>query len=157
MVMKLSLPVTWTDIVKGCCSNQTTITLTEVWWPINLCKIGHMSTFSLISQGAMHGSWWEKAGVFTVSRRFCPKWLTVNYTYIHTLMAVAAMQGADQHIRRSWGSVSCPRTLQHADQGNRPSDWTELKGAVGFNRPIIRCCNAVKWAACSEKPLQNRV
>ena len=35
---------------------------------------------------------------------------------IHTLMAVAAMQGA------AWGSISCPRTLWHADQGNQISD-----------------------------------
>ena len=40
-------------------------------------------------------------------------WLTV----IHTLMAVAAStSGAVQ------GSVSCSRTLQHADQGNRTSN-----------------------------------
>ena len=38
-----------------------------------------------------------------LSDAFCPKWLTVIHTYIHTLMAVAAMQGADQHIRSSFG------------------------------------------------------
>ena len=37
--------------------------------------------------------------VFTAfSRRFYPKRLRVINTCIHTLMAVAAMQGADQHI-----------------------------------------------------------
>ena len=34
---------------------------------------------------------------------FCPKSLTVIHTYIHTLMAVDAMQGADQHTRSSLG------------------------------------------------------
>ena len=37
------------------------------------------------------------------SRRFCPKLLTEIHTYIHTLIVVAAMQGADQHIRISLG------------------------------------------------------
>ena len=42
-------------------------------------------------------------------RRFCPKWLSVIHTDIHTLIAVAAMQGAVQHIRSSWGSVILPK------------------------------------------------
>ena len=41
--------------------------------------------------------------------------LSVIQTYIHTLMALDAMQGANQQFG---GSVSCPRILQHADQGN---------------------------------------
>lgn len=56
------------------------------------------------------------------SRRFCPKQLTVNHTY----MVVAAMQGA------VWVSVSCQRTFRHADQGNRPSDL--LKQNAGSSR-----------------------
>ena len=44
-------------------------------------------------------------------RRFCPKEFTVIHTYFHTLMAVAAMQGADQHktLGAVWGSVFCLR------------------------------------------------
>ena len=68
------------------------------WWPtvdpINFCEISHMSAFSLISQGTMHGSWWEKADVFTVSRRFCPKRLTVIHTYIHSYT-----DGGGRHAR----------------------------------------------------------
>ena len=39
----------------------------------------------------------------------CPRWLTVIHTYIHTLMVVAAMQGADQHIRSSLGFSILPK------------------------------------------------
>ena len=34
---------------------------------------------------------------------FVQKGLTVIHTYIHTLMAVAAMQGADQHVSEQFG------------------------------------------------------
>ena len=37
-------------------------------------------------------------------------------------MMQAAMRGANQNIGSSWHSLSCPRTLQHADQGNRTCD-----------------------------------
>ena len=53
-------------------------------------------------------------------RQFGPKWRTVIHTYIHTLIVVAAMQLLTSTSGAGWGSVSCPRTLQHADQGN----WT---------------------------------
>ena len=49
---------------------------------------------------------------------FCPKERTV----IHAFMVLAAMKGVDQHIKQFSGSVSCPRTHRHADQGNRTSD-----------------------------------
>ena len=39
----------------------------------------------------------------TCSEAFDQKGLTVIHTYIHTLMSVAAMQSADQHIRSSLG------------------------------------------------------
>ena len=39
----------------------------------------------------------------TCSEAFNQKGLTVIHTYIHTLMSVAAMQSADQHIRSSLG------------------------------------------------------
>ena len=49
---------------------------------------------------------------FTFNRRFCP----VIHTYIHTLTAMAAVQGADQHIRGRFG-------VQYlADQGDQTSD-----------------------------------
>ena len=37
------------------------------------------------------------------SRRCCPKRFTVINTCMHTLMAAAAMQSADQHIRNCYG------------------------------------------------------
>ena len=66
----------------------------------------------------------------TFIRYFCPKQLTVIQWYFHRLMAVAAMQGANQHIRSNLGFsilptsfiLDCPQTLWHADQGNRTSD-----------------------------------
>ena len=48
----------------------------------------------------------QRSGTFTFrtfSWCFCPKRLTVIHTYIHTLLAVAAMQDTDHHIRSSWG------------------------------------------------------
>ena len=66
------------------------------------CYLGHFSRV------------WSKAAVF--------------HSYNHTPMAVAAMQGADHGSRAVWGSISRPRTLWHADQGNRTSDL-----------PITRC------------------
>ena len=41
--------------------------------------------------------------VLSAKNAIIPKWLTVIHTYINTLMAVAAMQGTDQHIRSSFG------------------------------------------------------
>ena len=60
-----------------------------LWW-LGLCQ-----THSLFSCLHLH----FRAFI----RVFCPKRLTVTHTYIHTLMAVAAMQGADQHVRSSLG------------------------------------------------------
>ena len=56
---------------------------------------------------------------------FCLKRLTLINQYIHTLMVVAAMQRPSGAV---WDSVTCPRTLWHADQGN----WTS-------NLPLTRC------------------
>ena len=47
---------------------------------------------------------------------------TYNDSNIDTLMVVAVMQGANQHIRSFRGSESCPRTLQHTDQWNQTSN-----------------------------------
>ena len=54
--------------------------------------------------------------------------VTYSHSNNHILMAVAATQGANQHIGAVWGSVSCPRALWHADQGNRTSDLPITKG-----------------------------
>ena len=57
--------------------------------------------------GDIHSNWGWMALCFVGAfrRRSCPKQLTV----IHTLMAVAAMQGADQHIRSSLGFSILPK------------------------------------------------
>ena len=50
-------------------------------------------------------------------------------TYIYSVMAVAAMQGANQGISGVvWGLVSCPRTLQHVDQGNLTNSLPITRG-----------------------------
>ena len=59
--------------------------------------------------------------IFTFIRSFCPKWLAVIHTHFHTLMVLAAMQGADQHIR---GSVSCPRTLRVVFTSRSVLEWS---------------------------------
>ena len=55
------------------------------------------------------------------SRRFCPKRLTVIHTFINwwwwlPCKVPTSTSGA------MWASVSCPRTLRHADQGNQTND-----------------------------------
>ena len=55
------------------------------------------------------------------SRRFRPKRLTV----IHTLMAVAAMQRADQHIRNSLGFSNIPKdtlSCRPGESNQQPSE-----------------------------------
>ena len=56
---------------------------------------------------------------------FCPERLTVLHKYIHTLMAVVAMQGAGQHVRNSLGFSILPKdtlTYTHGEWNQRPSD-----------------------------------
>ena len=53
-------------------------------------------------------------------RPFSPKWFTVIHTFMHwwwwlPCKVLTSTSGA------VWGSVSCPRTLLHADQENRTS------------------------------------
>ena len=60
---------------------------------------------------------------------------TYSNSYIHTLMVMAAMQCVSSTSGAVWGSVSCPRTPQHADQGKRTS-----------NRPITRNLLLYPWA-----------
>ena len=59
----------------------------------------HSSHFSLLLSSNLQFK--------TFSRRFCPKQL--SYSYIHKPMAVAATQGADQHIRSSLGVSILPK------------------------------------------------
>ena len=76
---------------------------------------------------------------FTFSRRFCPKQLTVIHTYIYTLMAVAAVQGADQHIRSSLGFSVLPKdtsTCRPGESSQRPSDNKTLALVLSHSRHI---------------------
>ena len=63
----------------------------------NRCNLQHRKVYS--SYICFHLQFWAS------SRHFCPKLLTV----IHTLMAVATMQGPDQHIRSSLGFSILPK------------------------------------------------
>ena len=75
---------------------------------------------------------------FTFSRRFCPKRLTVIHTYIHTLTAVAAVQGADQH-RSSLGFSVLPEdtsTCRPGEWSQRPSDNETLALVLSHGRQI---------------------
>ena len=50
----------------------------------------------------------------------CPKWLTVIRTFIHWWWWLPCKVPTSTS-GGVWGSVSCPRTLRHADQGARTS------------------------------------
>ena len=98
------------------------------------------------------------------SRHFYPKRLTV----FHTLMAVAtSTSGA---VWCLFGSVFCPRTLQHADQGNWTNDlsinktltvppWATAHVLLGRNSPVcvlqsfprvrVQVATAPVWSECS--------
>ena len=54
-------------------------------------------------------------------RAFSRALLTVIHTHIHKLMAVAAMQGVDQH-RSSLGFSILPKDTSSCEQGNQTSD-----------------------------------
>ena len=63
------------------------------------------------------------------SRCLCTKPLTINHTYISTLMAVAAMQGANQHIRSNLGFSILPNdtiTCRPRDLNQRPKKTLAL-------------------------------
>ena len=72
----------------------------------------------------------------TFIRSFCPKPLTVIHSYSHTLMVLTSTPGA------VWGSVSCSRTLRHADQGN----WTS--NLLMTRRWLNPWSTAITWAQC---------
>ena len=58
-------------------------------------------------------------------RTFGPKRLTEFNSYIHTPMAMAAMQGADQHIKSSLGFIILPKptsTCRPGESNQRPSN-----------------------------------
>ena len=79
---------------------------------------------------------------FTFSRRFCLKRLTV----IHTLMVVAAMQGADQRIRSSWFSI-LPKdtsTWRPGESNQRPSynKTLALHLSCSYHRSSIEYCGS---------------
>ena len=68
---------------------------------------------------------------------FCPKQLTAIHTNIHTLMAVAAMQGADQHIRSSLGFSILPKdtSCRPGWSNQRPSDNKTQALPLSHSRP----------------------
>ena len=83
-------------------------------------------SFSMVTNGSEEPH--VSRHIFTFrafGRCFCPKWLTVMHTYIYTLMAVSAMQGAEQHIRSSLGFSILPKhtsTCKPGKKNERPSD-----------------------------------
>ena len=83
---------------------------------------------------------------FTFTFSFCPKWLTIIHTYIHTLMVVAALQGPNQHIRSSLGLIILPKdTLSW-----RPGDlnqWPSNNKMLAFYEMLLyylKCC-CILW------------
>ena len=80
---------------------------------------------------------------FTMTRRrhFCPKRLTVIHTYIHTLMVVAAMKGADQHIGSSLGLSILSKDTVTCRPGESTSDLQ-----------ITRCW-LYPWATVAKPPV----
>ena len=76
----------------------------------------------------------------TFSRLFSPKQLIVSQTHIHTLMAVAAMQGADQHIRNSLGLSILSRDTSNCRPGElnqRLSDNKTLALPLSHSQILI--------------------
>ena len=67
------------------------------------------------------------------SRYFCPTRLKVIHTYIDTLMVVAAMQGADQHMRSSLGFSILPKDTSACRTGET-------------NQRLITRCWLYPWA-----------
>ena len=84
------------------CSDQSSGTVNSWLWTPMVSLIVTLAVFKWIEQMCL-------ICIFTLSRRFCPKQLTVIHTYIHTLMAVAATQSANQHIRSSLGFSILPK------------------------------------------------
>ena len=76
--------------------------------------------------------------LFTFIRCLCPKRLTVIHTDFHTLMVLAAMQGASEHIRNSLGFSVLPKdTLicRPGETNQRPSDDKTLALPLSHRRP----------------------
>ena len=73
------------------------------------------------------------------SRGFCPERLTVIHTYIHTLMAVDAIQGADQQHQEQFG-------VQYLAQGHLAMQTRGTSNLLTTRRWLY------PWAKkCSEK------
>ena len=80
------------------------------------------------------------------SRRVCP-----THTDIHTLMAVAAMQGADQHIRSSSGFSILPEDTSTCRPGGiEPTHWLYPLSSVSYRSHLERLNFALMEA--SETP-----
>ena len=96
------------------------------------CHLYLVDPAPFVAQNNVSGEVWDMLNIeipnlsfflqIYIYQTLLSKAVTEIHTYIHTLMAVAAMQGAGQHIRSSVGFRNWPRTLRHADQGNRTSD-----------------------------------
>ena len=83
---------------------------------------------------------WSHLHLRAFSECLCPKRLTVIQTYFHTLMVVAAMQGADQHIRSSLGFSILPKDTLACNPGEsnqRLSDNKTLSLPGIHSRPDI--------------------
>ena len=115
--MRWRKPNLWKNLIwyqwglgwHGLQQQQQKKTTTLLYWPAAWQQIPPLrdSQLQIICQLKGHGYnpsyYFCCLLTFTFSRCICPKWLTVTHTYIHTLMAVAATQGANQHIRSSLG------------------------------------------------------
>ena len=55
--------------------------------------------------------------------------VTCGNSHFHTLMAVAAMQGANQHIRSSWGFSQRRSTIVETDHSDH-FKWENLRRVV---------------------------
>ena len=82
------------------------------------------------------------------SRHFCPKRLTVIHTHICTPMAVAAMQGADQHIRSSLGFSIFPKdtsTCRPGELNQRPSNNKMMALPLSYSRPLLKKMKVLEY------------
>ena len=69
------------------------------------------------------------------------------HTHIHTLLAEAAMQGANCSSGAIWGSVSCSGSLRHAARRSRDSNQRQLKRDV--SRSFYCLITPQTWAVVS--------
>ena len=94
-----------------------------------------LTTFQL--SYSEHSYFESLTGCLHFFRSFCPKRLIDIHTNIHTLMVVAAMQGADQHIRRTLGFSISPKNMSTCRPGElnqQPSDNKTLALALSHSQ-----------------------